>query len=273
MGAAFPQTAVEPHQCMLVEMSGGGLHFTRSSVVRNMDFILNSKVTRSAEISVVGLKPISKGWRDVYLAVETLNMPERANVDLGVFGPVLASNLTQTVDRDRRNPLGTGDKVAAARAIIEKNYNREKQNKPEQRLAVMLDALRQVGATTKDLDVIFPTYRVHVYYDTGDTWKVDGVTYPLLALLPSFGYYGYHEGRLSGFNHQLRGATRVARNFYVLRVPNNGTAKITNVIHGISPGEERLLEKDEPIRDWPKKDESSRSMLDMIRRLFGINRG
>jgi hypothetical protein len=64
------------HQCMLVELSGSNLTFVTDSVYRNMDFVHASTFDRDAEISVVGLAPIGEPERDVYLYVETKNMPD-----------------------------------------------------------------------------------------------------------------------------------------------------------------------------------------------------
>jgi hypothetical protein len=262
MATTFPRVNVEPHQCMLVELSGAGLLFTTSSVVRNMDFVLNSKDVRAATISVEGLKPINSGLRDVYLAVEKVNMPEKTQQDTGFFSPVFGAdrgiNIAAKASHDlgavatNQNPEDFNVKVATARAYIEQRFDSGKLKTPDQRLTLMLEALREAGANSNDLDRLFPTYRVHTYYDSGDTWTVDGKTYALLGLQPSFGFYAYHEGQLLGYNAQLRGAIRLTKNVYLLPVPNNGSAKVTTIIHGISPGEESQVEPEEPIQGWPK---------------------
>lgn len=262
MSTTFPRVLVEPHQCMLVELSGAGLSFTTTSVVRNMDFIMNSKVVRPATISVEGLRPISSAPRDVYLAVETINMPARVDRDVGVFGPILRSS--DSNDPRDPDPESFNNKMLRARAAIEESYNPAKFEAPAQRLSLILQALRDVGATTDDLDRLFPTYRVHVYYDTGETWTIGGETYPLLGLQPSFGFYAYHEGPLVGFRHTLRGAIRLAENYYLLRVPNNGSAKITTIIHGISPNEVDQVEPEEPIQGWPQKEGCLQRLLKLI---------
>ncbi len=66
------------HQCMLVELSGPELNFTNSSVYRNMDFATASIFSRDAEISVAGIgaDALGRPERDVYLYVQTKNMPE-----------------------------------------------------------------------------------------------------------------------------------------------------------------------------------------------------
>jgi hypothetical protein len=265
MASVYPNVTAAPHQCMLVELSGAGLHFNPSSVYRNMDFIVNSKYSRTAEISVAGLKPIDKRPRDVYLAVETLNMPAKTSRDFEHFGHLAKEtlNMTGTTSRDLGYfapvmDLKSNDDrlvwiVGQAQKLIRERYKPHEHCSPEQRLDLLVAVLRAVGAGGSDLDHLFPTYRVHVYCDSGETWTVGGVTYPLLELQTSFGYHVYHEGKLIGFNHQLRGAIRVAKSFHVLRVPNNRSAKITTIIHGVSPDEREEIEKDEPIRAWPRK--------------------
>lgn len=65
-----------PHQCMLVELSGAGLTFVRSSVYRNMDFVNASTFNREADVSVIGLPLMQSGNHTVYLYEVIKNMPE-----------------------------------------------------------------------------------------------------------------------------------------------------------------------------------------------------
>jgi hypothetical protein len=68
------------HQCLFVELTSAlPITFVNNSVYRNMDFVAASKFQRGAAISVVGLAPIGGSHRDVYLFVETQNMPRRAS--------------------------------------------------------------------------------------------------------------------------------------------------------------------------------------------------
>lgn len=73
-----PGTERRPHQCVLVELSSTTqMTFRNKSAYRNMDFVAASTFSRDAEISVVGLAPIPDTGprRDVYLYVQTINMP------------------------------------------------------------------------------------------------------------------------------------------------------------------------------------------------------
>ncbi len=90
---------MKTHQCMLVELtSTQGLTFINSSVYRNMDFVHMSRFTRDAEISVVGLEPTSDGesTRDVYLYVETLNMPKRIAASMSRGKPVIMRQASES---------------------------------------------------------------------------------------------------------------------------------------------------------------------------------
>ena len=95
------------------------------------------------------------------------------------------------------------------------------------------------GTTTiEDLIKFVPTYRVHVYHDTGRRRNVQGgVTRRILSPQSSFGYFLEHEGALEGWDARLQGAIRIAETFYLLRVENNGTAKVKTVVQGRGPGD------------------------------------
>jgi hypothetical protein len=58
----------------------------------------------------------------------------------------------------------------------------------------------------------------------------------------SFGYFLEHEdqGNLQGWEARLKGATRIAEAFYLIRVQNNGTAKVQTVVQAVETGEARL---------------------------------
>lgn len=182
------------HQCMLVELSGGGLTFFNDSVVRNMDFEDASTMRREAEISVVGLTPIAGTGprRDVYLIVETQNMP-------AVVKP------TPVVSRARRPGVGTGGMTGA-------------------------------GMTTQQLDSFMPTYKVYAYHDTGTTLRTEAGVFRILEPQGSFGYYVRHDGDLGGWRHRLDGAQQIGPNFYLIKVPNNGTSTIYTTIEALPSG-------------------------------------
>lgn len=218
------------HQCMFVELSGAGLTFNPASVYRNMDFVGASTFTRQAEISVVGLRPISPVPRDVYLAVESRNMPARVDPE----EKRRTFSLTGRALSESEQEGGLLERITDY--VNNYGYDEEKE--------------QSLGALQEQLDNYLPTYRIHCYYDTGVRETNDGKTYAILGLQSGFGYYAIHEGDLEGWSHRLNGAIRIAENFYVLRVPNNGTAKITTTIQAVEPGE--IVEPEPPIVPWPE---------------------
>lgn len=138
-----------------------------------------------------------------------------------------------------------------------------------ERLDSLVNVLADVGLTSEELDQLFPTIRIHPYYDTGErVTGADGVARPALSVQPAFGLYAYHEGGLEGWQTSLQGAQRIAENLYLLAVPNNGTAKVTVKVQGVEPGEGRIPE--DPI--VPIDRDERCGCLCQILKLFGINK-
>jgi len=175
-------------QCMLVELSGGGLTFINRSIYRNMDVVSASKFKRDAEINILKLPPIPGGGpkRDIYLYLEILNMPSKID--------------------QRSQPSRTSDLLARA------------------------------GSVEPGLDKTMPTYRVHVYYDTGKKITTGGVSRPILHRQASFGYYVTHSGPMIGWRYALEGAEEIAPNWYKIAIPNDGKATVTTTIEAVEPG-------------------------------------
>jgi hypothetical protein len=204
------------HQCMQVSLSGAGLTFVNSSVYRNMAFAATmSQFRRVAEISVVGLTPIAGGGthRDVYLGVETVNMPPR------VTG-------------------GGRNGVSVPESLISRLRLGELARDPAALWARLLTLIRAGELTPAEIEEVLPTYRVHAYHDTGQRFTRKGKEYIVLEPQSSFGYYVDHAGSLTGWSHSLQGAglQEIAPNFYRLRVPNNGVAHVTTTIDAHEPG-------------------------------------
>jgi hypothetical protein len=202
----FKNLTTTHDQCILVELSSvhaGGEVFLRNSIRRNMWLAPASKFSRDAEISVVGLKPLSAAPRDVYLYLETINMPARA---------------TQDSEQRRKDFSGSINAINFA---------------------------AQGRSTIEDLIKFLPTYRVHVYHDTGRrTTLLGGGTRRILSPQSSFGYFVEHEGELYGWETRLYGAEKIAENFYILRVPNNGSVRVTTAIQARESANETPLPPD-----------------------------
>ena len=189
------------HQCMLVELQGPGLRFCPQSVYRNMDFVDASLFQRTAELSIRGISPVPSigPERDVFLYVETLNMPEQVKPGGGEV-----DNAGGTVPRVE-NEFGATD-------------------------------VRRL--TPDQLDAFMPTYRVHVYHDTGSRLQMDGEDCKVLKPQGSFGYYVSHEGELEGWRHSLDGPSleQLAPNFYKIPVREGGAVLIDTEIEALEPG-------------------------------------
>ncbi len=445
--APFISGAKNPDQCMVVNLSGAGLTFTRDSACRNMQFDTNSISTHAAAIDIRGLTPVSPQPRDVYILVEKVNMP--ANTPAGYTeGQYLSTAINRVInaeDGDDSNSLGRRLRAAQQllananpaaisearlaqimaalrqqlvafktrdealnKVLIEQlissidnwlsavkpeanarkrlsvlfaswaswlrasavgsaigetatllkdltdwlsalnNDSASSKNLPRvgeafqqwlanladdggpmsklsvvvetvvawlnsdrspARLLAVLDALRQwlatpgkdtnvtrqnlawliqevidwlspakdrlagltgaletAGVTAAELENIFPTCRFHVYHDTGRREsRRDGQSVPILEAQVPFGYWLYHEDDVQGWTAILEGATRLAENFYVIKVPNNSAVNITTKIQAVEPGEERIPE---PPIVTPNPD-VAQGCRELLRKLFG----
>ena len=89
---------------------------------------------------------------------------------------------------------------------------------------------------------MFPTFRVHVYHDTGERLEENGEKKPVLRAQSSFGLYMYHEGALEGWQTSIQGADRISGNVYQMQVPKDGVAKIKVRVQAVEEGQDRLPE-------------------------------
>ena len=251
------------HQCILVTLSGTNLNFLNDSVFVNMNYNTASLLEREAEISIVGLAPFSATPRDVYLAIEKVNMAR--NTPGANEGQFLSGTMTRLLRQD--GPIGA--KLKIARSILSDvghNMSSTHAEGAAQRLDTLINVLSNAGLTESEFDQLFPTFRVHVYHDTGE--KVtgdDGQERPVLRAQSSFGHYVYHEGGLEGWQTSIEGAQRIADNLYLLPVPNNGSAKITTRIQAVENESERLPE--DPIT--PPKVSDKDGCLGQLLKLLG----
>lgn len=232
LGAGCPNAAPtrRPHQCMLVELSGGGYTYTPASVYRNMDFVDASKFERAAEISVAGLKPLSgAAQRDVYLLVRPYQMPRDVakappQDSLRDFGALHAFLSKAILEQPHSATHAVAPRLGQPRfgdleALLNLKFERGK-----------LAGRPPLGLSTEILKQIYPTYIVHAYHDTGETMTWRGVTRKVLKPQSSFGYHIHHEGGLQGWKHMLAGAVEIAPNFYKLGVPEKGSVKVSTNI-------------------------------------------
>ncbi|HEV3192425.1 MAG TPA: hypothetical protein VGY54_18065, partial [Polyangiaceae bacterium] len=219
--------STQQHQCMLVEiapspaaMGAPGFNIqSPAAVYRNMDFGTLSSLHEPATISLKGLQKLTNAAkdRDVYVYVDTRNMPPH----------------TREPREIAQKPL----EIARAYAVRPPPLPRL-QNAGKRPAAVTGNppALLDLPLLTGDqaLSQAYPTYRVFVYYDSGETVTVKGKVQKLLVPMVPFGFYLNHVGTFYGFNHSLEflggGAKEIAPNFWVIHVANEGEVKVrTNV--------------------------------------------
>jgi hypothetical protein len=208
------------HSCILVEMLDTmipGLVYRNRSMWNNFEVRQASKIAEQARISIKGLAPISPSGRDVYVYVETRNMPDRIKEDdrkaIYVHTEVPgASELGRAIAEGKVSSVGLSRMIAAG----------------------------QVSDST--LNAVLPTYIIRVYHDTGKSLTIGGVRRPVLNPQGSFGYRVTHAGDLLGWKHELKfesGYTidELAPCFYRIRqVPNNGEVAVTTKIEALEPG-------------------------------------
>jgi hypothetical protein len=215
-----PYIAGKPaDQCILVELSGGGIQFFRDSARQNHLILPASEIRRNAQISVEGLTPIPGGGpkRDVYVAVETRNMPP----------PPDGGGKTVVWDEGkvaqlRRKDLGSD--------VIDTLVNKG-----------LIAAMENSRLRLDQVAELVPVHRVHVYHDTGQRMTVDGISYPILEAQSSFGLIPDHVGAISGWEHGLEfppGALQdtITPSFFRVHVPNDGRIQTTVRVNAVEPG-------------------------------------
>jgi hypothetical protein len=220
-----PYLAGKPSdQCILVELSGAGITFFSDSARRNHLIQKASEVRKTARISIEGLAPIPGGGpnRDVYLAVETVNMPASSK----------EGNQTMRVWDDAKLALLRRREFDPDTLEILVNRG----------LTAALDS-REL--TLDSIIEMLPTYRVHVYHDSGEHLTVNGVDYPILAPQTSFGMLLDHVGDFYGWEHDLSFPPgvlqeKITPTFLRIHVPNNGKVKAHVRIQAVEPGDTQL---------------------------------
>ena len=197
------------HQCMLVELHGGGYVYNPTSVYRNMDFVTASTFERRADVSVAGLKALNPGSprRDVYLHLQTFQMP---------------SDVKAPPRRSTMFDLAKVEEILQRHGNDARRVTKQAVEKPPKGPSA--------GVDFETLDQVYPTYLVHAFHDTGETVVVDGGPRRVLRPQTSFGYYVNHDGPLAGWEAYLEGAERIAADYYRIAVPEGGTETITTRI-------------------------------------------
>ena len=139
---------------------------------------------------------------------------------------------TPAGDQDARRAAAAGVNLAATVPGVPKDGS----------VFVRDERLVPVLSPDQKLMDVWPTYRVHVYYDTGRKQVVEGTPRPVLAPLVPFGLFLSHDGPLYGFTHALRGLggvtlEEIAPNFYRVRIKNEGSIRVaTHITSEERPG-------------------------------------
>jgi len=234
-------------QCILVQLSEvtpaspspGPLQptlvFRNQSAYMNMTFTKASTLRHRAQISVGGLKPLDDGrtTRDVYLYVETVNMPARTSGD-SKSGVTMARDTLIVAHRDTalnlewgiiRLARGDSLRIPVRHTLLAAGAS------ARERFATVKRAAATGNLTVSETDAAVPTYRIHAFHATGDSLG----KYPILEPQTSFGYWVEHDGEVIGWRHRMEGEhlVRLAPNYYKIEVPNNGRAIITTVIEAL----------------------------------------
>ena len=228
----------DDHQCLLVTLDKGSAadptdlpQFAVSSVYRNMNFDIASKLERLSEISVQGLEPLSGTHRDVYIHVSTANMPEHGPGEIYLDREGMEKGLA--VMKSPQKPKPKVDKGSLKRGQLPPPLD------PDQALDVyghMMEA--------------WPTYEVRVAHDTGRQIVVRGKKYKLLESQLPYGLFVTHQGALYGWEHTLQGVDgaeleRLAANYYRVKVPHKGSVKLkSTIVAHDKPGKRRCDCKD-----------------------------
>jgi hypothetical protein len=236
--AEFQNGTRRSHQCMLVELSSpSGLSFVNNSVHRNLDFKQASRFTESAQISLKSLPPIAPDGRDVYVWVETLNMPK-------VVTPNgKPRDLRTTIPARPTGPAGGPPGTENQPQVSEPSEGKPIPVPSLERLLAMLAAGE---VTPSQIEEVVPTYIVHVYHDTGKKLRLGGSDRPVLTPQGAFGYYVLHQGSLYGWEHQLVGEgftlEQLAPDFYrIKKVPNDGVVRVSTTITALETKPGTLL--------------------------------
>jgi hypothetical protein len=231
-------TSTIAHQCMLVELKaapGNQVPILTAAAYRNMEFAGLSALDHPATISLRGLQAVTGVGkdRDVYLYVKTLNMPAPGNEPVFLPGKAMADARRYAESPPPRPPKAGDDGQSGSRgkAPPPSRMASDGGEPPLIRSAAevpVLSAYQKVAS-------VWPTYEVHVYYDTGDTMSVKGRTLKRLAAMIPFGYFVWHDGPLYGFIHSIEGldgATllKLAPNFYRVHIVNEGSIRVRTAI-------------------------------------------
>jgi hypothetical protein len=217
------------HQCIQAQLSGTGVQFATKSAFRNMHQNTASLTREVATIDTKGLKKVKgQKYHDIYLYVETQNMPYR--VDTG-YSPRTYNTAMQIYNRYNNCGVDNPSILSYAGNYIDGEGECPGGFDPN------------IPAPSDEyFTKTMPTFTVHAYADTGDKFTRNGRTVPVLTQLTSFGQYFTHdstaEGPVFGWDASLEpvnGTTfqKVGPNTYRIRVPNDGAGQVVTHVEAL----------------------------------------
>jgi hypothetical protein len=224
-GAVQAAAGLPGHQCIqaVLDSSAAGVQFATKSAFRNMHQASASLHREIASIDTRGLKKIkNQGYHDIYLYVETHNMPYR--VDSG-YAPPTHDSVMKVYNTFNYRCGGGPDNYARTNGATFVN-----EGCPNGEWDYTVPA-----PSERFFEKTMPTLVVHAYADTGETYKVNGRSVPMLTQLTSFGQFVTHdattEGNVFGWDASLEpvaGTTfqKVGVNTYRIRIPNDGAGQV-----------------------------------------------
>jgi hypothetical protein len=205
-------------QCMLVDLASaagsGPFLFSPQSAWQNMMFTGASRIVKPATLDIKALPPISGGGpnRDLYVYVQTRNMPERVMPNQPNPGIRLLSGAAR--DRLAKLQLPTTGTISS---------------KDAQRIATAANAGQ---LSFDDVQAIMPTYIAYVWHDTGKRLGTGPSATKVLEPQPSFGMFTWHDGNVNGWRYGFEGQniTQIAPNFYKISVPEGTSVRVTTLV-------------------------------------------
>jgi|GEM_PF-6057363 len=247
-------SATNFHHCMLVQLDSepGANHvFQTASAYRNMNFVGLSKHSEEATISIQGAKDVTgvAQDRDVYLYVQRTNMPPARGK-----GMTLPKEAMQTVLQYAQTPPALPRQLKDPGDPEGRRRNAELAQRFQKFTpAGLADAAKAVAAPPASnplsvptlsagqaMQLVWPTYKVFAYYDTGKKTDVEGAQVPVLGYMVPFGLYLNHDGEFFGFADELVGAAGAvldpianAPNWFKVRVPSEGSVKVNVTVEAL----------------------------------------
>jgi hypothetical protein len=230
----------DSHQCILVDLANttgtlNTLVFAPQSVFRNMDFDVNSVLTREAMIDTRGIAPMANGAlrRDLYLRVQTRNLPARAPrlPPIGAPGTAAPPPTSVAVPVPPANEDAIRVREIAALRARFRELQLPSQGTIDLKSSLRIQqALLEGKITLEHVEQLMPTYTVFVWHDTGRTIETEQGPVKVMEPQPSFGLFLAHDGDLEGWEHRFEGAEQVAENLYKITAAQDGVTKVTATI-------------------------------------------